>query len=107
MNEMETIVKGLQDGLAETRQDVKELQSAMVGSVDGTKKGFAQQLLAVMKEMDGFTTRMAGGESRITTLETKQTRQEGAYSGVKVAVVVFWSVISLVIGVVLALLFHK
>lgn len=107
MSDMETIVKGLQEGLAETRQDVKELQSAMVGSVDGTRKGFAQQLLKVMEAMEAFTARMGLEEGRLGTVENKLTRFEGTISGAKTAVVAFWAVIGLTSGVLLTLLVRK
>lgn len=96
MTEMEAVIKGLE----ETRADVRELQSAMVGSVDGSRKGFAQQLLAVMKEMEGFT-------GRILTIETKVIRFEGAVTGAQKATIVFWSVISLAIGIAITLLVKK
>jgi hypothetical protein len=100
MTDMEAIVKGLQQELAGTKEEVRELQSAMVGSVDGTKKGFAQQLLRVMEAMEGVS-------SRLGNVETKVVRFEGTLSGAKATVVAIWSILGLATGVVLTLVFHK
>ncbi len=102
--DMETVVKQLEIGLRETKQDVKELQSAMVGSVDGTRKGFAQQLIAVMVEMQSASETMQKLNGRTTSLEMNQTRFEGTIQGAKTTIVIFWAMIGLASGIALTLL---
>ena len=100
LTKMEATIKGLRSDLDETRSDVKEMKQAMVGSVDGSKRGFAQQLITVMETVEQMA-------SRLVAVETTMTRYQGAFSGLKLGVVMMWTAFGTLIGVLMAIFFRK
>lgn len=107
MNEVHVALQldGIVKRLEKTEEGVDELQQAMVGSVDGTRKGFAQQLIAAMEKM-------AEIHSRIASVENKVVRWEGMWAGGRGVTLFFWTILGVLIGTSLTAIglffrFHK
>jgi septation ring formation regulator EzrA len=102
-HDIETIMsqlKALEGGQKEMRGDVKELQTAMVGSVDGRQKGFGQQLINVMEAIEKIGT-------RLNAVEEFKIKTEGAWTGGRIVVAAIAGLIGVIAGIVTVMVAFK
>lgn len=79
--DMEAKVKSLEELVAESRKEIKELQVAMVGTVDGKVTGFAQQVLKIMEKIGEHAVKLDRHDTKFETLDREKNRAEGWVKG--------------------------